>query len=153
MAAQGSPIPGILQARTQEWVAISFSNAWKWKVKVKKRVISIKLFTNVRAERRGLKHADFSLTSLSLLFTIVPPSPLLTLPKFSPSGPVSQENYLQTPMKGLWGWVEEVVVCLCLVQLWDWNQAKLLRCLQCLNCQSHFLLLPSMHRIWWMDFC
>ena len=31
----GSPIPGILQARTVEWVAISFSNAWKWKVKVK----------------------------------------------------------------------------------------------------------------------
>ena len=31
----GSPVPGILQARTVEWVAISFSNAWKWKVKVK----------------------------------------------------------------------------------------------------------------------
>ena len=31
----GSPIPGILQARTLEWVAISFSNTWKWKVKVK----------------------------------------------------------------------------------------------------------------------
>ena len=31
----GSAVPGILQARTQEWVAISFSNAWKWKVKVK----------------------------------------------------------------------------------------------------------------------
>ena len=31
----GSPIPGILQARTLEWVVISFSNAWKWKVKVK----------------------------------------------------------------------------------------------------------------------
>ena len=31
----GAPIPGILQARTLEWVAISFSNAWKWKVKVK----------------------------------------------------------------------------------------------------------------------
>ena len=31
----GSPIPGILQARTLEWVAISFSNAWKWKLKVK----------------------------------------------------------------------------------------------------------------------
>ena len=29
----GSPVPGILQARTMEWVAISFSNAWKWKVK------------------------------------------------------------------------------------------------------------------------
>ena len=31
----GSPIPGILQARTLEWVAIAFTNAWKWKVKVK----------------------------------------------------------------------------------------------------------------------
>ena len=31
----GSSIPGILQAGTLEWVAISFSNAWKWKVKVK----------------------------------------------------------------------------------------------------------------------
>ena len=31
----GSPIPGILQAKTLEWVAISFSNAWKWKVKGK----------------------------------------------------------------------------------------------------------------------
>ena len=31
----GSPVPGILQAKTLEWVAISFSNAWKWKVKVK----------------------------------------------------------------------------------------------------------------------
>ena len=31
----GSPVPGILQARTLEWVVISFSNAWKWKVKVK----------------------------------------------------------------------------------------------------------------------
>ena len=30
----GSPVPGILQARTLEWVAISFSNAWKWKFKV-----------------------------------------------------------------------------------------------------------------------
>ena len=30
----GSAVPGILQARTLEWVAISFSNAWKWKVKV-----------------------------------------------------------------------------------------------------------------------
>ena len=31
----GSTFPGILQARTLEWVAISFSNVWKWKVKVK----------------------------------------------------------------------------------------------------------------------
>ena len=32
---QGSPVPGILQARILEWVATSFSSAWKWKVKVK----------------------------------------------------------------------------------------------------------------------
>ena len=31
----GSPVPGVLQARTLEWLAVSFSNAWKWKVKVK----------------------------------------------------------------------------------------------------------------------
>ena len=34
-SSPGSPVSRILQARTQEWVAISFSNAWKWKVKVK----------------------------------------------------------------------------------------------------------------------
>ena len=32
----GSSVPGILQARTLEWVAISFSKAWEWKVKVKR---------------------------------------------------------------------------------------------------------------------
>ena len=34
-SSPGSPVPGILQARTLEWVAISFSNTWKWEVKVK----------------------------------------------------------------------------------------------------------------------
>ena len=34
----GSPVPGILQARTLQWVAISFSNAWKWKVKSESEV-------------------------------------------------------------------------------------------------------------------
>jgi len=34
-SSPASPVSGILQARTLEWVAISFSNAWKWKVKVK----------------------------------------------------------------------------------------------------------------------
>ena len=34
-AHQAPPVPGILQTRTLEWVAISFSNAWKWKVKGK----------------------------------------------------------------------------------------------------------------------
>ena len=40
----GSPLPGILQARTLEWVAISFSNASKWKVKVKS-LSRVRLFT------------------------------------------------------------------------------------------------------------
>ena len=40
----GSPVPGILQARTLEWVAISFSNAWKWTVKVKS-LSHVQLFT------------------------------------------------------------------------------------------------------------
>ena len=40
----GSPVPGILQARTLEWVAISFSNAWKWKLKVKS-LSRVRLFT------------------------------------------------------------------------------------------------------------
>ena len=39
-----SPVPGILQASTLEWVAISFSNAWKWKVKVKS-LSHVRLFT------------------------------------------------------------------------------------------------------------
>ena len=34
-SSPGSPVPGILQARTLEWVAISFSTEWKWEVKVK----------------------------------------------------------------------------------------------------------------------
>ena len=34
-SSAGSPVPGILQARTLEWVALSFSKAWKWKLKVK----------------------------------------------------------------------------------------------------------------------
>ena len=43
----GSPVPEILKARTLEWVAISFSNAAKWKVKVKSlsRVSRVRLFT------------------------------------------------------------------------------------------------------------
>ena len=42
-----SPVPGILQARTMEWVAIAFSNAWKWKVKVKS-VSYVRLFMTPR---------------------------------------------------------------------------------------------------------
>ena len=53
----GSPVPGILQARTLEWVTISFSNAWKWKVKVK----SHRVFSNESTLRmRWPKYWSFS---------------------------------------------------------------------------------------------
>ena len=67
----GSPIPGIHQARTPEWVAISFSNARKWKVKVKSlspgrlfttpTVYYIMLFTNSSDINRGLSPDHLSL--------------------------------------------------------------------------------------------
>ena len=40
----GSPVPGILQARSLDWAAISFSNAWQWKVKVRS-LSRVRLFT------------------------------------------------------------------------------------------------------------
>ena len=53
----GSPAPGILQARTLEWVAISFSKAWKWKVKVKSlscvQLLATVLFPNGPAPGMG----------------------------------------------------------------------------------------------------
>ena len=51
----GSPIPGILQARTLEWVAISFSNIWKWKVKVKS-LSRVRLLATPWTEPTSLLH-------------------------------------------------------------------------------------------------
>ena len=55
----GSPVPGILQARTLEWVAISFSNTCKWKVKVKS-LSSVRLSVTPRtAAYQTLRPWDF----------------------------------------------------------------------------------------------
>ena len=51
----GSSVPGILQARTLEWVAISFSSAWKWKVKVKS-LSYVRLFTTPWTAATRLLH-------------------------------------------------------------------------------------------------
>ena len=51
-----SPDPGILQARTLEWVAISFSNAWKWKVKVKS-LSRVRLFSTHGLQPTRLLHS------------------------------------------------------------------------------------------------
>ena len=56
----GSAIPGILQARTLEWVAISFSNAWKWKVKVKSLSCVWLLATPWTAAYQALPSMGFS---------------------------------------------------------------------------------------------
>ena len=56
----GSPVPGILQARTLEWVAISFSNAWKWKVKVKSLCCARLLATPWSAAYQATSSMGFS---------------------------------------------------------------------------------------------
>ena len=56
----GSPVPGILQARTLEWVAISFSNAWKWKVKVKSLSLVRLLVTPWTTAHQALPSMGFS---------------------------------------------------------------------------------------------
>ena len=56
----GSPVPGILQARTLEWVAISFSNAGKWKGKVKSLSCVRLLATPWTAAYQGSPSMGFS---------------------------------------------------------------------------------------------
>ena len=56
----GSPVPGILQARALEWVAISFSNAWKWNVKVKSLSRVQLLATRWTAAHQALPSMGFS---------------------------------------------------------------------------------------------
>ena len=59
----GSPVSGILQARTLEWVAISFSNAWRWKVKVKS-LSYVRLFeTPWTAAHQAVHPWDFAVKS------------------------------------------------------------------------------------------
>ena len=78
----GSPVPGILQARTLEWVAISFSNAWKWKGKVKS-LSRVRLFATPWTEAyQALLPLGFSRQEY---WNGVPlPSPLLCLPECIP---------------------------------------------------------------------
>ena len=68
----GSPIPGILQARTLEWFAISFSSAWKWKVKVK-LLSCVRLFTT--------PWISYSLSNLDSAFLLVIYKTLICLKK------------------------------------------------------------------------
>ena len=63
----GSPVPGILQARTLEWVAISFSNAWKWKVKEKS--LSRVSLCLAHCEKQKTKHTPHTCENAENTFT------------------------------------------------------------------------------------
>ena len=79
----GSPIPGILQARTLEWVAISFSNAWKWKVKVKSLSRFWLLATPWTAAHQGPPSMGFSRQEYWSGVPLPSPELLLLLSHFS----------------------------------------------------------------------
>ena len=75
----GVPVPGILQARTLEWVAISFSNAWKWKVKVKLLSRARLLATPWTAAYQAAPPMGFSRQEDWKSDGVPPPSPLAVL--------------------------------------------------------------------------
>ena len=72
-----SPVPGILQARTLEWVAISFSKAWKWKGKVKPLSSVWLLATPWTAAHQALLSMGFSRQEYSSGLPL--PSPIMIL--------------------------------------------------------------------------
>ena len=65
---RGSPVPGILQARTLEWVAISLSNAWRWKVKVQWGVNEALYVNALELCPTQNKHLMSALVNVMLLF-------------------------------------------------------------------------------------
>ena len=81
----GSSVHGILQARTLEWVAISSSNAWKWKVKVKSLSRVRLLATPWTAAHQAPPSMGFSKQEYwsgvpEALYDLTPPSPTTVLP-------------------------------------------------------------------------
>ena len=95
----GSPVPGILQARTLEWVAISFSNAWKWKVKVKS-LSRVRLFTTPWTEAY---QAPLSLGFARQEYWSGVPSPQMPLPQYY----LGSQDYQSIKRK--WKWTRSVV--------------------------------------------
>ena len=87
----GSSVHGILQARILQWVAISFSNAWKWKVKVKSLSRVRLLATPWTAAHQALPSKGFSRQEywsgvpLPSLTVILEPSPQIKSLTVSPS--------------------------------------------------------------------
>ena len=98
----GSPIPGILQARTLEWIAISFSKAWKWKVKVKSRSC-VRLFAPAKCvPERVLTSLSFIVVQLLsrvwFFATLWTAACQVSLTSLSPR--VCMLRYIEVPEKG-----------------------------------------------------
>ena len=107
----GSPNPGILQARTLEWVAIAFSNAWKWKVKVKS-LSRVRLFTTPwTAAHQALLSMGFARQEY---WSGVPlPSPSMLLPLFKQfSQPFHSVNVLKTFQCSQWWYIHVLWECI-----------------------------------------
>ena len=93
----GSPVPGILQTRTLEWVAISFSNAWKWKVKVKS-LSSVRLLATPWTVAHQAVHGIFQ---ARILEWVAFPSPGdLPNPGIEPRSPALQADSLPVEPQG-----------------------------------------------------
>ena len=137
----GSPVPGILQARTPEWVAISFSNAWKWKVKVKS-LSHVQLFaTPWTTAYQAPPSMGFS--RQEYWGGVPSPSPMTTLDSilksrhyFASKGPYSQSYGFSSSLVQMWeldnkkSWVpknwcfQTVVLEKTLKTSLDWKEIK-----------------------------
>ena len=82
-----SPVPGILQARTLEWVAISFSNAWKWKLKLKSLSCVRLLATPWTAAHQAPQSMGFSRQEYWSGLPLPSPAGLLAVPQNRPAAP------------------------------------------------------------------
>ena len=110
----GSPVPGILQARTLEWVAISFCNAWKWKVKVKSLSRVRPSATSWTAARQAPPSMGFSRQEYWSGVPLPSPGKVLNLDKFLS---------LALSLRSLWARASHFT-CLALwtfcVCVWNW---------------------------------
>ena len=91
----GSSVPGILQARILEWVAISYSNAWKWKGKAKS-LSHVQLFpTPWTVAYQGPSSMGFSRQEYWSGLPCPSPEPSLVLPKLSKQRLPRFSNHVQ----------------------------------------------------------
>ena len=102
----GSSVPGILQVRTLAWVAISFFNAWKWKVKVKSLSSVRLLVTTWTAAYQAPPSMKFSRQEYQRGLPL--PSPSYELTDMIPDRTVRRFYFLWWKMFSYvkcWGWV------------------------------------------------